>query len=531
MKPHMRLLIAIFFLGAFTRAMPDQGDELRQRIGFGKMAELRRPDFSKRQMDVQQFYKSAGYQPAWIRNGSATPRAREIIGVLQNAAAKGLDPEDYDGSRWAERLGAPDIRFDLELTVCVMRYVYDLHDGQVNPGLYHVQFDAEKESLAELVRHVADSPDLKAVLDPLEPPFEEYRNTLKALAQYRELAKGGESDPLPATKKPVEPRGLYSAVPQLAQRLQKLGDLPPGVAIPPTSKKYDGALVDAVKHFQTRHGLEPDGRIGKGTLAALNTPLSQRVRQLELTLERWRWVPHSFPQPPIVVNLPEFELRALNSSNKTDLAMKVVVGGAYDHKTPVFTADLKYVIFHPYWNVPISIQRDELVPQIVKDRSYLAKHEYEVVTQAGRVVTNGSVSDAVLAQLRSGKLAIRQRPGPQNALGTVKFVLPNSNDVYLHDTPSTRLFAKARRDASHGCIRVEKPEELADWVLRDEPGWSKERIAMAMQGDKTLQVNLKQPIPVLIVYGTAVVMEDGEVRFFQDIYGYDADLETQLAEG
>jgi murein L,D-transpeptidase YcbB/YkuD len=461
------------------------------------------------------------------------PRAPEIVAILQDAESKGLNPEDYDGPRWSDRLAKPGepLRFDLALTVCVMRYVSDLHNGRVNPGLYHSKFDMDNEHLSDLVRGIADSPNLRAALDPIEPPFDGYRNTLKALARYRVLARNAEREALPVPKKAVDPKGPYPAVPRLARLLQDLGDLPVIVVTPEDARIYDGPLVDAVKHFQSRHGLDADGRMGKATFAALNTPLGQRVRQLELTLERWRWVPHSFPRPPIVVNLPEFELRALNSSNQTDLEMKVVVGDAYDHKTPVFSADLKYVIFHPYWNVPLSIQQKELVPHIAKDRSYLAKHDYEVVTQAGRVVTSGAVSNEVLAQLRSGKLAMRQRPGPKNSLGSVKFVFPNANDVYLHDTPSTSLFAKSRRDASHGCIRVEKPEELANWVLRDEPGWSKERIADAMKSDKTLQVNLKEPIPVLLVYGTAVVVDDGEVHFYPDIYGYDSELDSQLSKG
>jgi len=263
-------------------------------------------------------------------------------------------------------------------------------------------------------------------------------------------------------------------------------------------------LVDAVKHFQVRHGLDPDGRLGRATMAQLNTPLSHRIRQLELTLERWRWVPHSFSRPPIVVNIPEFELRALNDSYGTELEMKVVVGKAYRHQTPVIAADMREVIFRPYWDVPRSIQRTELVPKLDQGASYLANNGYEIVTSQGTVVMNKALDDAMLAQLRSGRLRIRQTPGPKNALGLVKFLFPNEYDVYLHATPAPELFSKFRRDFSHGGLRVEKTQQLAAWVLGDQSEWTPERIAGAMNGTKTIQVTLARPIPVLIVYATAV---------------------------
>jgi len=191
---------------------------------------------------------------------------------------------------------------------------------------------------------------------------------------------------------------------------------------------------------------------------------------------------------------------------------------------------MRYVVFRPFWNVPVSIQRAELVPEIERDRSYLLKNHYEVVTPQDVVVTNGIVDDATLADLHSGRARIRQTPGPANALGLVKFVFPNDYDVYLHGTPATELFSKSRRDFSHGCIRVEKPEELAGWALRGEPNWTPEHIHDAMHGPVTLQVTLREPIPVLIVYATAVALDGGEVRFFDDIYGEDARLEALLAK-
>ena len=315
-----------------------------------------------------------------------------------------------------------------------------------------------------------------------------------------------------------------------AQRL--LGDLPVKAEIPADSALYTGALVEAVKRFQDRHGLEPDGRLGPDTVSQLNTPLSFRVRQIQLTLERWRWFPHSFSQPPVVVNLPEFRLRATNEQLKVALSMNVIVGKAYGHKSPVFQKEMKYVVFRPYWEVPPTIQRAEMVPNIAKDRNYVAKKSLEVVTPGGQVVTDGTISDEVLQQLRAGKLRIRQKPGPTNSLGLVKLIFPNDDNVYLHGTNVPELFSRTRRDLSHGCIRVEKPAELAAWALRHNPGWELERVEAAMKGSEdNVRVNLAEPLPVLIIYGTVAVDESNQVHFFQDIYGYDVELERALAKG
>jgi len=210
--------------------------------------------------------------------------------------------------------------------------------------------------------------------------------------------------------------------------------------------------------------------------------------------------------------------------------MKVVVGRAYGHKTPVFASEIRSVIFRPYWNVPLGIQREEFVPKIEENPAYLAQNSYDIVDSDGSVVDEDPGREEVREKLRSGQLGIRQRPGPDNALGLVKFDFPNQFDVYMHGTPSTELFSKSRRDFSHGCIRVEDPVSLAQWILRDRPEWATESIRNAMYGETTVRVALLKPIPVLIVYGTAVVMEDGEVRFFDDIYGHDAALERALTQ-
>jgi murein L,D-transpeptidase YcbB/YkuD len=310
-----------------------------------------------------------------------------------------------------------------------------------------------------------------------------------------------------------------------------VGDLPADANVPPDGTVYQGPLVDAVKHFQWRHGRDTDGRITAQTLADLNVPLSTRVRQMQLALERWRWVSVANRATPIVANIPEFRLRAYDENLKVVLTMRVVVGKAYGHATPAFHDNMEYLVFRPYWSVPYSIAKAEFFPHIARDPDYLTKKGFEVVDSRQDVVTSGTVTSDVFAQLRAGKLFIRETPGPKNSLGLVKFIFPNNYDVYLHDTPAHELFSKSRRDFSHGCIRLEKPADLAVWVLRDKPGWNMDRVREAMNGDKTQQVNLTHQLPVFIVYGTVIVPEDNLVYFFDDIYGHDVALEKVLENG
>jgi murein L,D-transpeptidase YcbB/YkuD len=521
----------------------DVSSQLRGIASAGQLPDLRWPNFSDYRAHVQNFYEPSGYSPAWIRDGRPTPQALAIIDVLKQADRQGLDPEDYDGSRWGNRLTRPETpqaanqsaTFDAALTVCLMRYISDRHIGRVNPQNFKFGLSVEEKKYdlpAFLRERLVNAWDVNTELAQIGPPFAGYNRTLVALQHYLELAPQDDGEKLPASKKPVTPGSPYDGIPRLTRLLRLLGDLPANASAGEDSNLYQGALVDAVKSFQTRHGLKPDGRLDEPTLRNLNTPLSQRLDQLRLTLERWRWLPDRFNEPRIVVNIPEFRLRAYDDSGNPALSMNVIVGKAFHHKTPVFERDMRFVIFRPYWNVPPSIQRAEIVPAIQKDRDYIAKKGFEVVTPGGQVVTSGAITDEVLAQLRSGKLEVRQKPGATNSLGLVKLMFPNEYNVYLHSTPAPQLFSQTRRDFSHGCIRVERPAELAAWVLRDKPEWSVERAAAAMtSGKDNLQVNLTKPIPVLILYGTAIVDPDGQVHFYDDIYGYDDELKHVLAKG
>jgi murein L,D-transpeptidase YcbB/YkuD len=526
---------------------PRAPDEMSALIAAGKLPDLRWPNFSDVQPDVAEFYAAGGNTLAWLANGKPTAQAYAMIQLFKEASSSGLNPEDYDASRWDGRLAAlaspgadsawtdnDPAHFDLALTVCATRYLSALRLGRVDPQHFKFEIDSgsNKYDLAgELRIRVINAEDVGAAAAGVEPQYEGYRRAKTALAAYLKLAVQGDGTPAPRAAKSVHPGDRYSGIAPLVARLHLLGDLAPDAAVPADATVYEGAVVDGVKHFQDRHALQPDGVIGKDTFAQLNVPLGQRVAQLQYALERYRWIPPNFPQPPLIVNLPEFRLRTMHKQPAPFLDMRVIVGKAYGHQTPVFADYMRYLIFRPYWEVPLSIQFAELVPKIRKDPNYLADHGFEVVTSSGMVVTDGAVSNDRLSKLRLGSLTIRQKPGPKNALGLVKFIFPNHYDVYLHSTPEPELFLKARRDFSHGCIRVQHPADLAAWVLRDKPQWTMDKINATMNGDQTVEVHLDKPIPVLILYTSAVVEPDGGVHFFRDIYGQDAELAKALAKG
>jgi murein L,D-transpeptidase YcbB/YkuD len=508
--------------------------ELRAIVASGRLADLQWPNFSDYTAHTKEFYEKSGYALEWSRGGKPTPQAIESIGILEEADKKGLDSRDYDGVKWPERLkvlqsrgGATEsalVKFDVALTVSTIRYGTDLHLGKLDPKILHKDFDPEREKHDAgefLWKSVVGAPSVKDALAPIEPPYPGYQRTLVALQKYLHMAKEEVPDPLPQVKKPIGPGQEYQGTGKLIRRLQFLGDLPASQPVPENSQSYSGDAVEGVKRFQMRHGLEVAGRLGPQTITELNRRMSERVEALQLTLERWRWIPDNFTQPPILVNIPEFVLRAYDAPGKLALVMRVVVGRALRTQTPVLEEDMKYLVFWPYWNVPPSILRGEIIPKITKDPAYIQKNSFEVAMYSGQEVTDGVVTEEVLAQLREGKLMVRQKPGPKNALGLIKFIFPNDQNVYLHSTPSQSLFSESRRDFSHGCILVEDPKALAEWVLRNNPGWTIERIEAAFKAEKQQQVNLTHAIPVLIVYGTAFAKESGQVFFFDDIYGYD----------
>ncbi len=531
----------------------------------GRLGDLRWPDFADYRAQVRSFYQPANYQLSWVKDGQPTAQALGIIHALRDSDLAGLRATDYDGPRWDDRLShlgpsssASDLaRFDLALTVSAMRYLADVHSGRISPKYFKFGLDVrhKRYDVADFLRaRLVSAQDVVPALAEVEPPYPGYQRTKAALERYLTLEEAGDARPLPRIKKPIEPGEAYPNLAQLDQRLRQLGDLPQDAATDLQSGTYQGALVDAVKHFQDRHELTADGALGPATIQQLNVPLHQRVAQLRLALERWRWLPHDLPSRFLSVNIPGFELYAYENQ-RVSLTMPVVVGRAFRgdkrtalpediHQTPVFMDEMEYVIFRPYWNIPVNITRKEILPALKKDPDYLAKHQYEVYDSQHKVqIIEDHLDDKILNQLQSGDLELRQKPGPSNALGLIKFVFPNDYDVYLHGTPEKQLFARSRRDYSHGCIRVQDPVALAEWTLHDDPQWTQENILAATRNeypvkkkktrpgevDEPLEVKLSKPIPVLILYATAYVEENGDVGFFDDIYGYDKDLERALS--
>lgn len=480
--------------------------------------------------------------PSWFVAARPTDDALVALDVLGNAQSQGLHPEDYQAAELiqAVRLAAQQpmgehtlAELDLQLTSALERYLSDLVLGRLSPAVLKHRFKAPEVGQFDARAYIVEARRAgrlhEALRDaqPRTPMYESIRTVMNA---YRAMgdhpAWQVPLPPLPARS--LKPGQTYEGLYLVAARLAALGDLPATTA---ASVHYDGELVAGVRRFQKRHGLEVDGVLGPATFAALNVAPAQRVEQMALTLERLRWTPLMHAPRMIVVNVPEFILRAYELKGhdvQLDLEMRVVVGRALDTRTPIFLEDMRFIEFSPYWNIPRSIARGETLPRLRRDPGYFSQQGFEFVTKEGRVV--GALSGEAIDAVQRGEWRIRQRPGPRNALGAIKFIFPNDQNIYLHHTPAPELFARARRDFSHGCIRVEEPVQLAEFVLRNQPEWTRERIVEAMNGGTSRTLRLDQQIPVLIAYSTVVVKDGGKVHFLPDIYEQDARLKEALRQ-
>jgi len=362
-----------------------------------------------------------------------------------------------------------------------------------------------------------------SLVDTLVTRRPDYRVLVHALARYRALAADTTIPPFPTPRAmPVRPADSLAAIAALRARLTALGDLD-RAAESDTGDRYAGMLVDGVRRFQRRHGLDPDGILGAATVAALQTPLALRVREIELSLDRTRAEPPVDSGPYIVVNVPAFRLFAWNGregDTAPALDMRAIVGKAVGTPTPTLVNQLRYLDFWPDWNVPRSILVNEILPILRRDSLYLQREHMELVGR-GEVVLGDTVNPAVIEALTAGALRVRQRRGPTNPLGRVKFVIPNDSNIYLHDTPNKALFERARRDFSHGCIRLEHARELAIWAMRDHAGWDADSVDAAMAGPEFRRVMLPRTIPVFVEYNTAMATSDGAVWFLPDVYNRD----------
>ena len=526
--------IAAQATGAVGVTAPTYTDELHGAIDPGHLPLLHFPDFSNLQPSIASFYDNRDYTLAWSKDGKPTKQASAMMEAFSNARQRGLEPEDYDASKWQARvadLGTDQgkANFDAAMSISTARFLNAIHMGRTNPQAFSFGVDNSSKQLdlpTVLESQIIDSSDVDTTLTSFEPANAQYKALKDSLHHYLDLAAEDHSDPLPDPgKSSIALSGSYPALQALAQKLTLVGDLQ--ASSDPNATPDLSALTDALKHFQSRHGLAQDGKLNSSTVTALNIPMSARVQQISDTMERWRWMTDEFQHPAILVNLPEFVLRTFNGDNE-EFRMNVVDGQSSqeEHHTPMIADHMKYLVFRPYWNLPVDIARKDLVPHIEKNPGYLAEHHYETVNN------KGEPEEASAERIAHGNVLVRQLPGTTNSLGLVKFMFPNKFNVYLHDTDSHSLFSRVRRDYSHGCVRVQDPPRLADWLLRNNSNWDPDKIKDTMDDESITNksVSLGAPVPIVLFYGTAYV-DGGEVHFFQDLYGYDKDMNDMLKKG
>jgi L,D-transpeptidase YcbB len=468
-------------------------------------------------------YGARNYEAIW----SARPElAAQLQVALGNADRDGLDPASVGSDELKNALaadGLTPVGRELLLADRFLTFARALAQGRVVPAAIEEDWLLARPDFDPVgaLAALASSGDVAATLDTLLPSSPEYDRLRKALVRYQAIAAAGGWQPVETDQK-IEPGQKGDIVKALRARLVAEGDLPEAQR---EGDDYDPPTVAAVKRFQTRNGITVDGRVGASTLEALNVSAAERVEQIRLTLERWRQVPRSFPASRIVVNTAAASL-VLYRDGEPALTSRVVVGDV-GHPTPVLTARMVAVLFNPPWNVPTSITRKEIQPKLRRDPGYLARNHYVIVGRGGGDPQGGDVDWSQTDLVRRG-WRLQQEPGRWNALGGVKFELPNPLDVYLHDTPSRPLFARAMRAASHGCVRVEAARPLASILLGE--AWPAEAVNQAIAAGETRRAFLKAPLPVYLLYFTAFVDDDGTIEFREDLYGRDLVLAEALAD-
>ncbi|UOQ51932.1 L,D-transpeptidase family protein [Hymenobacter cellulosivorans] len=506
----------------------------------------------------KKFYRERDYRLGWFRNHELVPQAKTLLSVINKAADEGLDPRDYKvkdfDKLFAEfeksksdstKRNTLEKEIDVALSGTYFNWASDFYRGTVNPReVKSIDWKVKRNKikLHKALMTILKERESTYPYYEFEPLHPEYDRLKKALADYRTVQRNGGWPTLPATTK-IKPGDASPAVALLRKRLlggtaaaepaapatpaanatpvQSTGNVTPAAA---PAEKYTGELVNAVKQFQEFNGLKADGIVSGETLKALNIPISARIDQIILNMERWRWIPKKFEPSYLLVNIPDYKLHVIEN-NKEVFDMRVIVGKTLN-ATPVFSDKMEYVVLSPYWNVPWSIIEKELKPKLINNPSYLDRLDMEVVKGYGKkavAVDPGSIDWSSIRQ-ETFKYTVRRRPGPKNDLGEVKFIFPNSNDIYLHDTPHDELFSQTKRGFSHGCVRVAEPLKLAEYLLRDKPGWDLQTIQDTIANRKEKYVSLKEKLPVYLVYFTAWVDEAGNLHFRDDIYNHDKAL-------
>jgi murein L,D-transpeptidase YcbB/YkuD len=513
-------------LTCLLAAIPVQADDsiadvLRAKLNLAESSQSRPPlDWPR----LKEFYASRDYRPVWIDGNTPNRRADRWRVALTQADAEGLNPQEYhlaaiDGQWQTEdRIGLASL--ELLLTDAFIRYSAQAQAGRLDPGQvdpdWHIKPpSAERTPLAWLS---LNAKDFGRAVATLPPPHPGYRALRSALARYRKLEDEGGWPVLPSG--PILKLGYYDRqVGLLRLRLMAEGDLQTHAFA--NLDSFDLDVSEAVKRFQARHGLEPDGIVGPSTRAAMNVPVASRIEQIRLNMERWRWLPRTLGERYVMVNTAGYQLE-VNDNGRATLAMRVIAGQK-DKMTPVLGARLAAVQLNPYWFVPSDIAAEELLPEQKKNRKFFESMGYRVFNHWGDNAVELNLSGIKWWKYNKDNFPykVRQDPGPQNALGRMKFIFQNNFAIYLHDTPQRRLFENENRALSHGCVRVEHPMQLALALLQGDDQWNQQAIEETIESGATVNLPLREPVPIYLVYWTAWVGDQGQMNFREDIYERD----------
>jgi len=471
---------------------------------------------------LERFYAARGFQPLWTSGAMID----EFLASVEAASDDGLTPSDYHITRLKALVANPPLtpehqaQYDILFTKSLLTLASHLRYGKINPArldpYWNISADRDLFALDEHLQQAITVSPISAVLQGLSPQDSTYAHLKKGLALYRLIARQGGWQPLPATGLSMKLGERDSRIPFLRQRLQVSGDLPFAPSVD-TSRVYGAAIAEAVKRFQKRNALYADGTVGTTTLRMMNMSVEQRIGQIRVNLERHRWFIHDLKPTCIVVNVPNYTLQYIENG-RIRWMTKVIVGQP-KRPTPIFKADMQYIVFNPKWVVPETVLAKDVLPALNKDNTYLRKKQLRVVDQEGSTINPESVD---WSQYSASTLPYRlqQRSGDKGALGRIKFMMPNRHIVYLHDTSSKELFSNTRRALSSGCIRVQYPAELARLVLQDSVRWSATKIQESIKSGKTRSVTLPKQIPVFLLYVTALPNGE-EIQFREDIYNRD----------
>ena len=491
-------------------------------------------------------YRNTEYRPVWVSESGPKPQVRDMAEAVRNSYLEGLDPEKYNineidytlariqSASASGKLPPPDLLADLDILLSnsFLKYASDLLYGQISPAQIDLElvFGEKPVDLNALLISAVNDNRIGETLAGLLPDYPVYGRLKTALAEYRKYEAEGGWRPIPEGGK-LKIGAQGARVTAVKERLAVTGELD-GSAL--GGDVFDAALEQAVRKYQETNGLYVDGVVGDSTLESLNVPAGDLVNQIELSLERWRMLPKSLGPQFVLVNIANYHLYAVKD-NRDAVNMRIVVGKP-KWNTPIFSEQMTHIVFNPYWNIPPSIFKDDIAPLIKSDPDYMANRNIQAVglqmeqTENADETEVAAAKEEYLTKVLSGNYKLRQNPGPSNPLGRVKFLFPNKHSVYLHDTPNRGYFQRAQRNFSHGCIRVEKPVELADFVLSADPSWTDENIRSTINRGRTQTIDVPVPVTVYILYFTAWANEDGSVSFHKDIYGLDRVLQNALLQ-